>query len=51
LTLVFLIGFSRVFLSVHYVSDVLAGWLVGFLWILAGVAADQWARREKGLSS
>ncbi len=50
-TLVFLIGFSRVFLSVHYFSDVLAGWLVGFLWILAGVAADQWARREKGLSS
>jgi len=50
-TLVFLIGFSRVFLSVHFFSDVLAGWLVGFLWILAGVAADQWARREKGLSS
>ncbi|HNT56650.1 MAG TPA: phosphatase PAP2 family protein [Syntrophales bacterium] len=45
MTLVFLIGFSRIFLSVHYFSDVLVGWIVGFLWILAGAAADQWISR------
>jgi len=31
LLLVFLIGFSRVFLGVHFISDVLGGWLMGAL--------------------
>ena len=29
-----LIGFSRVYLRVHYPSDVLAGFCIGFLWLL-----------------
>jgi len=33
---------SRMFLSLHYLSDVLAGWLVGSLWLLIGVAITQW---------
>ncbi|MES1198075.1 MAG: phosphatase PAP2 family protein [Chitinophagaceae bacterium] len=29
-----LIGFSRIYLRVHYASDVAAGYIVGFSWLL-----------------
>jgi membrane-associated phospholipid phosphatase len=35
--LILLIGFSRVYLRVHYASDVVAGFVVGFLWLLISV--------------
>ena len=33
LALAFLIGLSRVYLAVHFPSDVLVGWLIGALWL------------------
>lgn len=38
------IGFSRVFLQVHYLSDVLAGYLVAGTWLCLCVAAAEAAR-------
>lgn len=32
------IGFSRIYLGVHYLSDVLFGYLLGFIWIWIGLA-------------
>ncbi|MFC2949977.1 phosphatase PAP2 family protein [Virgibacillus sediminis] len=46
--LVFLIGISRYFLNVHYLTDVVAGFFVGYLWLLGWIALDRFlARRQK----
>lgn len=39
--LVFLIGLSRVYLGVHFVSDVVGGWTIGLLWLVCGLAVSR----------
>ena len=36
--LIFLIGFSRIYLRVHYASDVIAGFVIGILWLIISLA-------------
>jgi membrane-associated phospholipid phosphatase len=47
-TIVFVTGFDRVALGVHYVSDVLAGWLVAVALVAATAAAFETWRRDVG---
>ncbi len=35
--IIILIGFSRLYLGVHYLSDVLAGYALGALWLFIGI--------------
>jgi membrane-associated phospholipid phosphatase len=39
--LILLIGFSRIYLGVHYPSDILAGYLVGFWWFVTALAIEK----------
>jgi membrane-associated phospholipid phosphatase len=51
LSLTFLIGLSRLYVGVHYPSDVLGGWLVGFTWVVVMrevlSRSANWVRRDR----
>jgi membrane-associated phospholipid phosphatase len=48
LCLVAVIGFSRVYLGVHYASDVAAGFAAGFVWLFTCISAYRFIAAERG---
>lgn len=53
-TLIVLVGSSRVFLQVHYLDDVLAGWASAAAWVamwVAGLEAARWRAHNGGQPS
>lgn len=47
---IFLIGFSRIYLRVHYPTDVMAGFAMGFLWLVTSIwmlkQIEKYSRRK-----
>ncbi|MCK9293907.1 MAG: LssY C-terminal domain-containing protein [Desulfobulbaceae bacterium] len=42
------IGASRIYLGVHYISDVWSGYLVGAMWLIIGVSFCEWISHGQG---
>jgi membrane protein DedA with SNARE-associated domain/membrane-associated phospholipid phosphatase len=45
--LIIAIGFSRIYLGVHYLSDVWSGYLVGAMWLIIAVSSSEWLRQKE----
>ena len=45
--LIMLIGFSRLYLGVHYASDVWGGYLAGAIWLIIAISANEYFLSKK----
>ncbi len=50
LLFIFGMGFSRIYLCVHYLSDVLGGFAIGFVWLVFSIAILSWLDFRKEIS-
>jgi len=41
--IIFFIGFSRTYLGLHYFSDIIGGYLLGFLWLIISISIFEWS--------
>ena len=48
LIIIMLIGVSRIYLDVHYASDVWAGYLIGALWLIIAIGICEYLNFKKG---
>jgi undecaprenyl-diphosphatase len=45
-----LIGFSRMYLGVHYLTDIVAGWIVGISWTLIIISIIYYRRKKRAFA-
>lgn len=45
------IGFSRLYLGVHFFSDVWGGYLIGAFWLVVGIGITEWLKEKEWLES
>ncbi|MBO0939274.1 phosphatase PAP2 family protein [Fibrella sp. HMF5335] len=43
-SLILMVGFSRIYLGVHFLSDVMGGYLLGVCWLIVGIVLTEWQR-------
>ncbi len=48
--IIILVGISRMYLGVHYLSDVLGGYLLGLLWLIVAISITEWYLQKKTIT-